>query len=242
MAFDKTKPTNNGLIINLPGGLRSNWDAIEARIDSALMITNAMCHASMALADSKLATITTASKVHGTAIANLGGIPSSAGAFPVANLVNAVTRSGAQTIADVKTFTSFPLTPSSAPTTSYQAANKKYVDTGIFYVGEPTTLDTYTAGGTGAELARLTVYQASCDGELHAQFEYMSDNSSAIQMYLGDAADSLSIYPYYRANTNSGSWRGMTGQVIVKKGQYFKFGTGTSSIGTKIYFVPLEAI
>lgn len=33
-----------------------------------------------------------------------------------------------QTIAGVKTFSSFPVTPSSAPTTDYQVANKKYVD------------------------------------------------------------------------------------------------------------------
>lgn len=35
---------------------------------------------------------------------------------------------GNQTIAGIKTFSSFPITPSSAPTTDYQAANKKYVD------------------------------------------------------------------------------------------------------------------
>lgn len=35
---------------------------------------------------------------------------------------------GAQTIAGVKSFSSFPVTPSSAPTTDYQVANKKYVD------------------------------------------------------------------------------------------------------------------
>jgi hypothetical protein len=35
---------------------------------------------------------------------------------------------GNQTIAGVKTFSSFPVTPSSAPTTNYQVANKKYVD------------------------------------------------------------------------------------------------------------------
>jgi len=33
-----------------------------------------------------------------------------------------------QTIAGVKTFSSFPVTPSSAPTTDYEVANKKYVD------------------------------------------------------------------------------------------------------------------
>jgi hypothetical protein len=38
---------------------------------------------------------------------------------------------GAQTVAGVKTFSSFPVTPSSAPTTDYQAANKKYVDDSI---------------------------------------------------------------------------------------------------------------
>lgn len=35
---------------------------------------------------------------------------------------------GNQTVAGVKTFSSFPVTPSSAPTTDYQTANKKYVD------------------------------------------------------------------------------------------------------------------
>jgi len=34
----------------------------------------------------------------------------------------------AQTIAGIKTFSSFSITPSSAPTTDYQVANKKYVD------------------------------------------------------------------------------------------------------------------
>jgi hypothetical protein len=36
--------------------------------------------------------------------------------------------SGNQTVAGIKTFSSFPVTPSSAPTTDYQVANKKYVD------------------------------------------------------------------------------------------------------------------
>jgi hypothetical protein len=36
--------------------------------------------------------------------------------------------SGDEEIVGIKTFTSFPITPSSAPTTDFQAANKKYVD------------------------------------------------------------------------------------------------------------------
>jgi len=35
---------------------------------------------------------------------------------------------GNETIAGIKTFSSFPITPSLAPTTNYQVANKKYVD------------------------------------------------------------------------------------------------------------------
>lgn len=43
-------------------------------------------------------------------------------------IVNSVQTSGNQTIAGIKTFSSFPVTPSTAPTANYQAANKKYVD------------------------------------------------------------------------------------------------------------------
>jgi hypothetical protein len=39
-----------------------------------------------------------------------------------------VETTGDETIAGVKTFSSFPVTPSEEPTTDYQAANKKYVD------------------------------------------------------------------------------------------------------------------
>jgi hypothetical protein len=39
----------------------------------------------------------------------------------------AVSLTESETIAGVKTFSSFPVTPSSAPTTDYQVANKKFV-------------------------------------------------------------------------------------------------------------------
>lgn len=39
-----------------------------------------------------------------------------------------VTLTGNQTIDDVKTFTSFPITPSAEPSADYEVANKKYVD------------------------------------------------------------------------------------------------------------------
>jgi len=42
--------------------------------------------------------------------------------------VGAVALTGAETIDGVKTFTSFPVTPSASPTSNYQVANKAYVD------------------------------------------------------------------------------------------------------------------
>ena len=46
-----------------------------------------------------------------------------------------VHNSGDETVAGVKTFSSFSITPSSAPTTDYQVTNKKYVDDSIVSAG-----------------------------------------------------------------------------------------------------------
>ena len=46
-----------------------------------------------------------------------------------------VDKTSAQTVAGVKTFTDFPVTPSTAPTSSYEVANKKYVDDSVSSAG-----------------------------------------------------------------------------------------------------------
>lgn len=51
-------------------------------------------------------------------------------------IVNSVQTSGDQTIEGTKTFSSFPVTPSAAPTANYQVANKKYVDDNAIGVGQ----------------------------------------------------------------------------------------------------------
>ncbi|GEM_PF-3396583 len=48
---------------------------------------------------------------------------------------------GDQTIAGIKTFSSFPVTPSSDPTTNFQVANKAYVDTQLGVSFNPKNLD-----------------------------------------------------------------------------------------------------
>lgn len=48
--------------------------------------------------------------------------------FVTVDGAGAVDKTSAQTVAGVKTFSSFPVTPSSAPSSDYQVANKKYAD------------------------------------------------------------------------------------------------------------------
>jgi len=50
---------------------------------------------------------------------------------PKANDSGVVHNTGVETIAGIKTFSSFPVTPSVLPTTSYQVANKLYVDEAV---------------------------------------------------------------------------------------------------------------
>jgi len=72
-----------------------------------------------------------------------------------ANIVSAfnslfVALTGDQNVAGVKTFSSFPITPSSAPTTDYQVANKKYVDDNGGSGGLTYSAQTITTGNISA--------------------------------------------------------------------------------------------
>jgi len=84
-AWDKTKPANNQYKYLVPADIRANWDAIELGTDAALQVTNAKVAAAAAIADTKLATISTAGKVSGAALTSLTSVPAGAGALPIAN-------------------------------------------------------------------------------------------------------------------------------------------------------------
>lgn len=84
-AWDASKPGNSEKLKDAPAQIRANWDAIATGTDSALQITNAKVSASAAIVDTKLAQITTASKVSGAAITSLGSVPSGGGQLPLAN-------------------------------------------------------------------------------------------------------------------------------------------------------------
>lgn len=134
------------------------------------------------------------------------------GILPVANggtgsaTKNFVDLTNTQTIAGVKTFSSFPVTPSSTPTTNYQVANKIYIDNQL---GFGTAVD--KSASYGAQ-------QATTNGFVE------------VSCLLGQAAG---VAGYTDSNTNPttkfhdtyngeaiGVWRNFT--MSVKKNDYWK--------------------
>lgn len=193
-AWNTSLPANNTLLKDFPAQCRANWEAIQLGTDINLQVTNAKVASNASIADSKLATITTAGKVNATAIVGLPSMPAGAGVLPIANGGTASTTQnfvdisttqasigGAKTwtglnafnnitvnnatVAGNTTFSNyFPVTPSSAPTTNYQVANKKYVDdqtTGITNLGH---LVAYTSNSTFTAPTGISVVYVSGAG------------------------------------------------------------------------------
>ena len=119
----------------------SNFDTIYNLVNGNLDNTNIKANA--AIDSSKIGAITAASKVSGASMYNLQLIPNTSGVVPVANL---------------SPFATFPVTPSSAPTTNYQVANKKYVD------DEIGAIPAQVGFGAWASKNNNEVYLASTDG------------------------------------------------------------------------------
>lgn len=76
---------------------------------------------------------------------------------------------GAQTVAGVKTFSSFPVTPSSAPTTNYQTANKKYVDDTVATVPVGDVVGPASATDNSLAMFNGTTGKLIKDGVLQTQ-------------------------------------------------------------------------
>jgi len=95
----RTYTYTSGEIIS-PTQVTTNEDNIYSYLQNgidkiaALSITNSEISASAAIVDSKLAQITTASKVSGAALTSLSSVPSGAGALPIANGGTALTSAG----------------------------------------------------------------------------------------------------------------------------------------------------
>lgn len=116
---------------------------------------------------------------------------------------------GNQTIADVKTFSSFPVTPSSAPTTNYQVANKKYVD------------DNAGGGLAWSEITGTSETAAVNTG-------YIANNAGLVTITLPATAAVGSVVRI--AGKGAGLWR-----VAQNSGQTINFGSLATTAGTGGY-------
>jgi hypothetical protein len=91
----------------------------------------------------------------------LDGVEAGADVTDATNVAaaGAVMNTGDETVAGVKTFSSFPVTPSSAPTTDYQTANKKYVDDNMAAAsaGDITGVTAGTGLSGGGDTGTVTI-------------------------------------------------------------------------------------
>jgi hypothetical protein len=93
---------------------------------------------------------------------------------------------GAESVAGVKTFSSFPVTPSSAPSSDYEVANKKYVDDVIVGVGfDFTDLGDTPASYSGQGGKLLKVNSGETDVEFVEEESVMETNNKALMEMTG---------------------------------------------------------
>lgn len=107
-----------------------------------------------------------------------------------------VLNTGNETISGIKTFSSFPITPSSAPTSNYQVANKKYVDDSIssgkviqqvrYQTGSAISCtvaipadDTIPQNTEGTEVMTLAITPTSSSSVLVIEVVVIGQNSAA---------------------------------------------------------------
>jgi len=111
-----------------------------------------------------------------------------------------VALTGNQTVAGVKTFSSFPVTPSSAPTTDYQVANKKYVD-------DKASL-TYTEITTATNLAVGNAYYAKNTAATHTLPE-LSGLTDGNEIFLSiSGGDAIVTVSQHANDSNAAHWIG----------------------------------
>ncbi len=176
-------------------------------------IDNANISASAAIADSKLAQITTASKVSGAALTSLTSIISGAGKIPVANIDTGTT---ANKIVILDGSAKLPAVDGSQLTNTPST----------------TTLGAWTSKSSG------TTYQAATDGFVTA-FVQVANNNTQLYGYTDSNASPTTL----RAASSLSAGAGATTPYLsvffpVRKNDYYKVTYGTADSFT-MFFIPL---
>jgi len=134
-----------------------------------------------------------------------------------------VALTGNQTVAGVKTFSSFPVTPSAAPTTDYQAANKKYVDdqisgaTGALSYNA-TTVTTGNVTASSGNFYDCTVAGMTADRDFNLPTPLAAGEKIALRVLDGDATYELII----KANSTEITRLFIAGEYL----SFMSYGTG----------------
>lgn len=105
-----------------------------------------------------------------------------------------VDKTNAQSVGGVKTFSSFPVTPSSAPSTDYQVANKKYVDDNT---GAATTV---AVGHAAFNPSAETIVFVKTEAHLSNESGTTSTYYASVQLPNGTAVSSAIVHG------TTGSW------------------------------------
>lgn len=124
------------------------------------------------------------------------------------NDADVVHDTGNENVAGIKTFSSFPVTPSSAPSTDYQTANKKYVDDSVTAGGGYTDEQAQDAvGGMVADTATIDLTYTDGTPELKADVKTASITED-MQVLADNTTNNFSTtkHGYVPKGTNVGSF------------------------------------
>ena len=188
MVWNAAVPSNDGLLINAPGQIRANWDAIALGTDVSLLITNAKIAAAAGIVDTKLGQITTAGKVSGSAITSLTNLPAGAGTIPLANIPSTLTGKSADQL--------------DAQEGSYYR-NANNINAGLLkheYGGIEANISTIAKGGllVGTEAGAMGIKAAGTNGLF---LKYDSSKSGGL-----DAAAVAGIPTNIQVFTSNDTW------------------------------------
>ena len=139
----------------------SSINLLQVNVSGALIVTAGTPDASPVAPDYgglvTLAEVTIATGATTITEANIKDVRALASSYPGEGQFVDLTNN--QTAAGIKTFSSFPIVPSSAPTTDYQVANKKYVDDEINSIPEPSNTSEGTSYSAGVAYQNTTGFK-----------------------------------------------------------------------------------
>ena len=133
----------------------------------------------------------------------------------------------AQTIAGIKTFSSFPVTPSTAPSSNYQVANKKYVDDEIGGIDLSAKADKTEVIGINQTWQNVTgsrstgVTYTNTTGK--PLFLYVCDSGDdASYKYASGWIDGIRVYLYRDGSSGGSGYSGAVLNLFVPAGSTYK--------------------